>query len=198
MEQIFIRAIREIRGSHNLLGFRSAINQQNSLREIRSPAFIRTWSRKGAQKSLVPVIPRGAWLNNTFELNMSIQRIQRIIIGAFGIIVAIPGLTMLLAPEGPNAPWGVCAIGLGFAVVVVAPSAAFVCGVRWCRFIVGTLAVILLLFWSLSPLMQHAIDRHAGFWISWIVIETVLIATSIVSFKRTSNPEEAKVEQTRN
>ena len=32
--------------------------------------------------------------------DMSIQRIQRIIIGAFGIIVAIPGLPTLLAPRG--------------------------------------------------------------------------------------------------
>ena len=118
---------------------------------------------------------------------MSIRRrTQRIVLGTFGVILALPWLTTLLRSRYP---WWVRTIGLCLAVVVVAPSAAFVCGVRWCRFIVGALGLILLLFWSPSPLMQHAIDRTAGFWCFWAVIEVVLIATTVASFTRTSEAQ---------
>jgi hypothetical protein len=114
------------------------------------------------------------------------RRTQRMVLGTLGVILAIPWLTMLLSSRDPR--W-FRAIGLCLAVVVVAPSAAFVCGVRWCRFIVGALSLFFLLFWSPSPLMQHAIDRHAGFWCLWALVEVGLITTTVASFTRTSEAE---------
>ena len=52
--------------------------------------------------------------------------------------------------------------------------------------IIGTIAVFVLLFWSLMPLMQHAIDRTSGFWLFWSAIEIALIAIAVVSFARKS------------
>jgi hypothetical protein len=114
------------------------------------------------------------------------RRIQRIIIGTFGVILTFPGLLMLFESD---APWWFHATGLCLAAVVIGPSIAFVCGVDWCRFIVGALAATFFLFWSLSPLMQHSIDRNAGFWCFWVVIEAVLLLTTVASFTRTSEAQ---------
>jgi hypothetical protein len=116
------------------------------------------------------------------------QRTQRIVIGTFGVILTYPGLQMLFDSAFP---WWIRLIGLGLAAVVAAPSIAFVCGVRWCRCIVGVLSILFLTFWSLSPLMQHAIDRHAGFWFIWTMIEIFLIMTSVAAFTRTAEASDA-------
>jgi hypothetical protein len=36
-----------------------------------------------------------------------------------------------------------------------------------CRIAVGSLWAFLSIVWSLSPLAQHAVDRHIGFWMLW-------------------------------
>ena len=121
--------------------------------------------------------------------NMSTRRrMQRIIIGAFGLILTFPGLLMLFESD---APWWFRVIGFSLAAVVITPSIAFICGVNWCRFIVGALAAVFLLFWSLSPMAQHAIDRSAGFWCFWAIIEVLLFATLVASFKQTSEVKDA-------
>jgi hypothetical protein len=114
------------------------------------------------------------------------RRFQRTIIGTFGLILTLPGLLMIFDPE---VPWWFRLIGFCLVAVVIAPSLAFLRGVNWCRFIVGVLAAIFLLFWSLSPLAQHAIDRHIGFWCLWALGEVVLILTTIASFMRSSQAQ---------
>ena len=111
------------------------------------------------------------------------KALQRIIIGAFGLILTFPGLTMLFESD---APWWFRVLGFSLAAVVITPTIAFICGVSWCRFIVGAFAAVFLLFWSLSPMAQHAIDRSAGFWCFWAIIEVLLFATLVASFKQTS------------
>ena len=111
------------------------------------------------------------------------QRMQRMIIGAFGLVLLFPGLLMIFEPD---APWWFRVIGVSLTAVVITPSVAFICGVNWCRFIVGSLAGVFLLFWSLSPMAQHAIDRSAGYWCFWAIIELLLFASLVASFKQTS------------
>jgi cell division protein FtsW (lipid II flippase) len=64
-----------------------------------------------------------------------------------------------------------------WALVVFAPAAAFLLGIRWCRWIVCGCAVLLLIFWTLTPAMQHEVDRHLAFWSMWFAIEGLLAAT---------------------
>jgi hypothetical protein len=73
---------------------------------------------------------------------------------------------------------------LVFAFIMVTPGVLYLLGIRWCRFIVGGFAALFMVFWSLSPLMQHAIDRHAGFWNLWAIGEIALIAFTFAAFAR--------------
>ena len=74
---------------------------------------------------------------------------------------------------------------------VIAPSIAFICGVNWCRFVVGVLSTIVVLSWSPLPLMQHAIESRRRFWCGWGITELVLLATVVTSFLRVSEVKNA-------
>ena len=115
----------------------------------------------------------------TFKLGVKAMKIsrrtQKIVISIYTLFFA------LLSLRGPSP---VIVHKLIFAAILVTPGVLYLLGVDWCRFVVGTVAAVFLLFWSLSPLMQHAIDRHIGFWLMWAVLEAVLIATMIASFIR--------------
>jgi hypothetical protein len=50
------------------------------------------------------------------------------------------------------------------------------------RVLVRVILSFILLFWSLNPLMQHAIDRTEAFWIVWALIEVILVLVWIRSF----------------
>ena len=51
-----------------------------------------------------------------------------------------------------------------------------------CRIAVCSMLVFAVLFWSLTPFAQHAIDRTIRFWIIWGLIESVLLGTCIGAF----------------
>jgi hypothetical protein len=108
-------------------------------------------------------------------------------IGTFGVVLTLPGLLMVFEAD---APWWFRGVGFGLASIVVAPSIAFICGVGWCRIIVGLLSTIFLLFWSMSPFAQHSIDRTAAFWCFWAMGEVMLLATVVASFTRVSEAPE--------
>jgi len=49
---------------------------------------------------------------------------------------------------------------------------------------VSLMLFLIVLFWTLLPLMQHAIDRTAGFWIFWGMVEAALLTFVIAVFRR--------------
>ena len=59
------------------------------------------------------------------------------------------------------------------------------------RITVGVLAVFMLLFWSLTPLAQHEIDRSLGFWLGWSVVEVILALISVASFRGKAEIDES-------
>lgn len=53
---------------------------------------------------------------------------------------------------------------------------------KTCRIIGGSLCAFLLFLNSLSPLAQHSIDRHIGFWMLWGFLEILLLLSTIALF----------------
>ena len=82
--------------------------------------------------------------------------------------------------------WWFFSMPLGLAISVLAPAIAFVRGVKWCRPFVATLSLLFLFVWTLSPLAQHAIDRHAAFWTFWSVFEALTLGAVWASLKKES------------
>jgi predicted membrane channel-forming protein YqfA (hemolysin III family) len=112
---------------------------------------------------------------------MKTRKLRIILILAFAAGVA--SMFALVAFDA-QAPWWFISIQLGLALVVLAPAIAFIRGVKWCRPVVAALSLVFLFLWTLSPMAQHAIDRHAGFWIFWSVIEALTIGAVWASLKK--------------
>lgn len=123
--------------------------------------------------------------------------LRNILVVLFAAGIAVIFLGVIEA----QAPWWVNAIMVGIALLAVAPAIAFVCGIQWCRFLVAAMALLFLSFWSMSPLAQHSIDRHAAFWIFWALIEALTIGAIWASLKKPSeiqfvSPQELLFSQT--
>ncbi|MDI1250005.1 MAG: hypothetical protein PSV13_14175 [Lacunisphaera sp.] len=106
--------------------------------------------------------------------------IRNILVVLFAAGIAVIFLGVIEA----QAPWWVNAIMIGIALLAVVPAIAFICGIQWCRFVVAAMALLFLLFWPMSPLAQHAIDRHAAFWIFWALIEALTLGAIWASLKK--------------
>jgi hypothetical protein len=76
-----------------------------------------------------------------------------------------------------------------WALAVLAPTIAFLLGTRWCGWVVAGFSVVILIFWTLLPAMQHGIDRHLGFWSGWCIIEGLLAATIWVALTSLKAPK---------
>ena len=118
-----------------------------------------------------------------FHVTIS-KRTQKTVIGVYAASFAI--YTLILAVVGRG---GLTALVL--AAMTVGPAILFFCGVLWARSLLGSLSLLLFLFWGLMPFAQHAIDRTGKFWLFWIYFGVVLVAGSVASFLR---PSETKNE----
>ncbi len=106
---------------------------------------------------------------------MTLRKIRKLIILAFASVVTFLLLLPAITLQTPG--WFVL-LHMNLAFVILAPTIGFVQGVRWCRYVVAALALLGLFLWSLSPLAQHEIDRHAFFWTLWAVVEALILGAA--------------------
>lgn len=103
------------------------------------------------------------------------RRLRKTVIGVYALSFAIYTPILGIAWRG-----GAVAVVLGS--VTMGPAGLFLCGIRWARFFVGSISLLLLFLWALSPLALHEVDRTGLFWLFWPYFGVVLVATTLASF----------------
>ncbi len=118
------------------------------------------------------------------------MQLQRKAVWTFVLVLGIESLRWLFSSE---AFWYFNAAGLWLAVIVFVPSVAFLRGAHWCRFVIGSVATILLLWWLMIPGMVHPGAGAYLFWTMWAVTTSTLVLTALTCFlispKKEADPD---------
>lgn len=107
------------------------------------------------------------------------RRLQKTVIGVYALSFAIYTSIFGIAWRGD-------ADALVLGLVTIGPALLFLCGIRWARFFVGSISLLLLFLWGLVPLAQHEVDRTGLFWLLWAYCGVVLVAATLASFLKPS------------
>jgi hypothetical protein len=104
----------------------------------------------------------------------NIELFRRIAFGAYSLSLVFSMIDCF----GRDAPHAF----LIFPSVVLLPAILYFLGIQWCRFVVGLFSIFLFLFWIVSPLAQHAIDRTGKFWLTWSIVLSIFVFSAVMSF----------------
>ena len=113
-----------------------------------------------------------------WRIRAPIMRLHRTVIAIFALLILAHLIWHVISTSHRGWEWSF----YSGHVVLLAFSAGYFLGWRWCRFAIGSIAWIFVPLLLSLPLAQHEVDRTFLFYSAWTIALMVFVVTAVTCF----------------